>query len=72
VPSILTNIKRIMFYEKATGGLRNYTLSALDQGWRVNHQQEVMVFGRIARKDLRHALIKQSIFPTVLSVTPKA
>jgi hypothetical protein len=50
-PPILTTIKRIMFYEKATGGLRDNTLSALDQGWRVSHQQEVMVFGRVARKE---------------------
>jgi hypothetical protein len=44
-------IKQLLFSQLAGAGTRNSALRYLDQSWRRHHKDEVILFGRIARKE---------------------
>jgi hypothetical protein len=44
-------VKQLMFQQKASSGAINNALRYLDQSWRENRKDEVIVFGRLPRQD---------------------
>ena len=47
----MTAMKRVLFHQFDRSNARNGTLGYLDQGWRLRHKEEVILFGRIARSE---------------------
>jgi hypothetical protein len=60
-------VKKIMFHQAAGDPRRDTPLRSLDQSWRLHHKDEVVVVGRLARRDgLAEVVTKDAASPSRL------